>query len=262
MASPVIQAGFTGLLLAACAAVCLGQTDPANSDYSAKVLSSSGQVSVLRDSQPWALSSGDTIQMKQEIVTGPDGSAVFQVSDGSTFEVFPNSTVVFRKNATNWRDLLDVAIGRVKVHIQRWGGQPNFNRVHTPTAVISVRGTIFDVSVDEEELTTTVSVEEGAVDVRHALKGGEPKRVNAGESIQVFKNEPLAAVGIDKLEVARGVIRGIYDALYTAVTRTPSRVGGIPGGGGTGGGTGSGQTPPPPPPTNLPPPPPPPPPAN
>ena len=57
--------------------------------------------------------------------------------------------------------------GRVKVHIQKLGGQPNNNRVTTPTAVISVRGTIFDVSVEDGE-STLVAVEEGLVEVRHA----------------------------------------------------------------------------------------------
>ena len=66
----------------------------------------------------WALVVGDTIQVKQLIITGPDGQATFQVSDGSTFDVYPNSRVVFRKNAPNWKDLLDVLVGRVKVHIE------------------------------------------------------------------------------------------------------------------------------------------------
>ena len=152
--------------------VSFAQVMPTPADMAAKVLDMTGRVSVLRDSEEWALNVGDSVQVKQVIVTGPDGFARFQVSDGSTFDVYPNSTVTFRNNAPNWRDLLDVFVGRVKIHIQKWGGQPNPNRIHTPTAVISVRGTIFDVSVDPDNETTLVAVEEGAVDVRHALKGG------------------------------------------------------------------------------------------
>jgi hypothetical protein len=37
--------------------------------------------------------------------------------------------------------------------------------VITPTAVISVRGTTFDVSVDHDSVATLISVEEGVVDV-------------------------------------------------------------------------------------------------
>ena len=59
------------------------------------------------------------------------------------FEVYPNSNVTFRNNPGNWRDLLDVWVGKIKVHIQKLGGQPNPNTVHTPSAIISVRGTDF-----------------------------------------------------------------------------------------------------------------------
>jgi hypothetical protein len=248
-------------LAAAIAAVAMAtgasaQILPPAPELAAKVLKLTGQVSVLKDSEPWALNIGDSVQVMQVIVTGPDGYAQFEVSDGSTFEVYPNSNVVFRKNPTNWRDLLDVFVGRVKVHIQKWGGQPNPNRIHTPSAVISVRGTTFDVTVDPEDDTTTVSVEEGQVDVRHALKGGETKVLNPGESIQVYKTQPLASRMIDKGAIAQRVLQALNDALYTMSTtsRLPGR---LPGG--SDGGGGSGQTqplpaPPPPPPPAPPPP--------
>ena len=231
---------------------------PAPTDMAAKVMKLTGQVSVLRDSQPWALNIGDAVQVKQVIVTGPDGYAQFQVSDGSTFEVYPNSSVIFRKNPPNWRDLLDVFVGRVKIHIQKWGDQPNPTRIHTPTAVISVRGTTFDVSVDRDDDTTIISVEEGTVDVRHALKGGETKTLNAGETLSISRTQPLATRLIDKGAVAQRVIRALADALYTAGTNTSNGPGlKLPGGGGGA----SGQTgppipaPPPPPPPTAPPPP-------
>ena len=84
----------------------------------------------------------------------------------------PAPTSSFRKNPGSLRDLLDLFVGRIKVHIQRLGGEPNPNRIMTPTAMISVRGTIFDVSVNDDDETTIVSVEEGSVEVRHALKPG------------------------------------------------------------------------------------------
>jgi hypothetical protein len=230
---------------------------PSPPEMAAKVLTLTGQVSVLRDAEPWALNVGDSVQVKQVIVTGPDGYATFQVSDGSTFEVFPNSNVVFRKNPPNWRDLLDVFVGRVKIHIQKLNGQPNPNRVHTPTAVISVRGTTFDVAVNSDDETTLVSVEEGTVDVRHALQPGASKTLNAGESIEIFRNEPLAAHFVDKGVIAQRVIRGLADAAYTIVTNGPRGIGRT--GTGTGTGLGQGQTkplPPPPPPPPAPPPPP------
>ncbi len=165
------RCAFGWLLMAATAVVCFAQMAPSDStDYAAKVITLTGQVSVLKDNQPWALNPGDSVQVRQIIISGPDGHASFQVSDGSTFEVFPNSTVVFRKNVPNWRDLLDVLVGRVRVHIQKLGNQPNPNRIYTPTAVISVRGTTFDVAVTDQDESTVVEVEEGEVAVQHALR--------------------------------------------------------------------------------------------
>jgi len=43
-------------------------------------------------------SSRQSCSAEQIIVTGADSYAQFQVSDGSTFEVFSNAKVVFRDN--------------------------------------------------------------------------------------------------------------------------------------------------------------------
>ena len=187
----------------------------------AKVITLNGQVSVLRDDSPWVLNVGDSIQPRQIVITGPDGFAVFQVSDGSTFEVFPNARVVFRENPGSWRDLLDVLLGRVKVHIQKLGGQPNYNRVRTPTAVISVRGTVFDVAVEDEDDTTLISVEEGQVGVQHLLKPGPERILNEGESIRVYRNQALASAAVDKNAAIRALLQRAEQALYEIVYRTP-----------------------------------------
>jgi hypothetical protein len=195
-----------------------------------------GRVSVLRDSQELALDVGDLVQVRQLIITGPDGHALFQVSDGSTFEVFANSQMIFRKNPPNWADLLDVFLGRVRVHIEHLGNKPNPNRVITPAAVISVRGTTFDITVEDDESTTLVEVEEGQVEVQHRLlPQSNPLILNPGEQKRVYKNEPLADNWIQKGTVVRQALRMIVDAVSTYATRTP-KIGGL---GGSGGGSAS-----------------------
>src|SRR5580698_1640428 len=208
--------GFgSGLLIAASLAFCQAQILPSYPEGAAKVISLTGQVSVLRDAQPWALNIGDSVQARQVIVTGPDGFAKFQVSDGSTFEVYPNSNVVFRKNPPNWGDLLDMLAGRVRIHIQKFGERPNPNRILTPTAVISVRGTTFDVSVNDEDEATLVEVEEGIVDVRHAMLGGNTKTLNSGESIRVYRDVPIAQGRFNKGAIAERILRAMVDAAST-----------------------------------------------
>jgi len=238
------------LLLAVVSMVCSAQIPFFDSTgYAAKAMTVTGQVSVLKDSQPWAISVGDAVQVQQLIFTGSDGHAMFQVSDGSTFEVYPNSRVVFRKNPGNWKDLIDLLVGRVRVHIEHFGNQPNPNRILTPTAVISVRGTTFDVSVDDDDETTLVEVEEGTVEVRHALLPSDnPKVLSTGESIRVYKSQPIARRMLDKGAVWQRIIRAAADAVNTIGTRTPGTSGGAGSPGGTVGDTGSSAPPPPPPP--------------
>lgn len=246
-------------LLLLAAGLCSAQIPflaPANS--AAKVTRLTGQVSVMKDSYPWALQVGATIQPQQLILTGADGYAEFQVSDGSTFEVFPNSKVIFRNNSASLKDLVDMIIGRIRVHIEKIGGQPNPNSVTTPTAVISVRGTTFDVVVDDADESTLVAVTEGLVEVQHKLKpSGKSRFVGANEVLRVYKDQPLAQRGIDKGIVADRVFRGLSDAIVT-IMRSPRGGTGVPGGAGGGAGPtlpgdSRGSEPPPPPPPPPPP---------
>lgn len=233
----------------------------------ARLIAATGRVSVLRDSTAWALEVGDEVRPQQIIVTGPDGFARFQLADGSIFEVYPNSRATFRSNPGDWRHLVEVWLGRLKFRIQRLNGLPNPHRVDTPTAVISVRGTVFDVEVDGQDETTLVVVDEGQVAVQHKLlPRGEPRLLNAGEWIRVFKNQPLAQKSVDKGSLLRGALRAMADAFYTLIYDTPASRSGAPvpsagGGAGAGGGLpgdrGPSTPPPPPPPDPEGPPPPP-----
>ena len=168
----------------------------------ARVLVADGSVSVVREGVEWALFAGNEVAVGELIVSGEDGYAHLEVADGSSFTVYSNSQVVFRKNPGSLKDLLDLFIGRVKVHIQRLSGAPSRERIFTPTAVISVRGTVFDVSVDENE-TTIVTVDEGLVGVQHRLlPGNEQIPVAAGQSLTIFRDTPLAEAGVDKARAA------------------------------------------------------------
>lgn len=232
-------------------------------DAAARVVAREGAVSIVKGASLWAIDSGDLVQAGTVVVTGPDGYAKFEVSGGSTFEVYPNSRATFRNNPGNWRDLVDVWLGRIRVHIQSLGGQPNPNRVQTPTAIISVRGTIFDVSVTDDDETTVVAVWSGQVAVSHRLmpREGDPKVLSAGEELTVFRNAPLAqGRRFDRIRAAQYAA----EAIWQIMLRGP-RIGGGGGAGGappSGGGTplpGDTEAKPPPPPPSEPPPPPPPP---
>ena len=193
------------------------------------VVVQSGDVSMMKDTSGYRkpLVPCSFVSQQQVIKTGPDGYAKFQVSDGSTFEVFPNSEVTFRKTY-GIGDLLNVWMGKVKVYIQHLPGIPNPNNVTTPTALISVRGTIFDVDVQDDG-ATFVTLDEGLVDVRHLRVLSPIVRLNPGESVQVLPNTPLAALPRDKGVILRQVLRGLEDAVRQAVYQrsgSPGNVGG------------------------------------
>jgi ferric-dicitrate binding protein FerR (iron transport regulator) len=201
---------------------------PVEINGAAKLLSFTGQISVLRSDYAWALNVGGIVNRQEVIVTGPDGWGVFQVADGSKFEVFPNSRIVFRANQGDWKDLLEVFLGKVRVQIEHFGGLPNNNKVHTPSAVISVRGTIFTVEVDEQSESTFVLDEEGSVAVRHALVRMDEERVLiAGESLRVYRNTPLGKAVFDKGGFMQRAVHAASDAFYQAALNARNGTGTI-----------------------------------
>jgi len=251
----------TAVLAVVMAGLCLGSSRPlraqsfSDSTAAATVVVATGQVSVIRGETLWALFPDQAVRVGETIVTEEDGYAELQVADGSRFYVFPNSRAVFRKNPGSLRDLVDVFLGRVRFEIQKLtGGEPRY-RIFTPTAVISVRGTMFDVDVDQDE-TTVVAVDEGVVAVTHRLLPSNNELIiGAGESLVIHAGTPLAKAGVNKAKAVRVASDMARTAAY--IWGRIGRGGSSPGSGsipgGTGGGTGGGlpgdeQAPEPPPP--------------
>ena len=190
------------------------------------------------------------------------GTPSFQVSDSSTFEVYPNSNLVFRKNAWNVRDMIDLLVGRIRVHIEHLGNVSESEpHPDADSGDFEVRGTTFDVTVDENDAETTmVEVEEGLVEVRHALLPSDsPKMLGPGDSIKVYKSQPIAGGRIDKGVILRYAVNAMKDMANMMAMRANRGIGGVggsSGGSGSGSGvgdSGKGQAPPPPPPPPPPP---------
>ena len=223
-------------------------------DGAARVISLTGQVAMVRNGDLWSIHNSDIIPAGQEIVTGPDGHAQMELQDGSHFEVFPGSRVIFHSNRGNWRDLLDIFLGKDKVHIQKLGGRPNNQRVHSPTALIAVRGTTFEVVVESSN-ATVVSVVEGLVEVSNRVRPGDAILLKDGESVRVISTEPLSPPRVSKMNVFGKVLQQALDRTLelcrtvgcTGSGKAPTP-GGTPAPGGsptptpTGGTNGSGNT--------------------
>lgn len=187
------KAGVQALAAVFLSAAAANAQDPILQVYEAQATVVTGQVTRIRDEQPWAVSRGERVPVRQTITTGPDGYAHFEVKGGSSFDVFANSRVVFRENTASAGDLLDVLSGRVRIHLEPTPGQSQ-QRVFCPVAVVGAhrQGATFAIAVDEDD-TARIDVFEGEVAVQHTLlPRNEPTLVRAVDAILVKKDEPIS----------------------------------------------------------------------
>jgi hypothetical protein len=190
--------------------------DPAATEaYQAYVTAADGQVSIQRDEQPWAITSGQRVPIQRFITTGSDGYARFEVKGGSNFEVFANSRLVFRQNASTAGDLLDVLAGRVRIHFNPGPGQPQ-QRVFCPIATVTaLNPATIGLAIDEDD-NVRIDVLEGEVLVQHKLlPRSAPTLVRAVDAILVEKNEQISR-RLDRGTLYRYAIKPLHD-LFSAI---------------------------------------------
>ncbi len=158
----------------------------------AELRSASGAEFVVIDSSLPTLDIGD------EIRTGPGGSMTLELPDGSYVVVSENTTLTIERFwGSDLKNLMRVVLGKARFFIQRWGGRPNLYRVNTPTALIAVRGTTFEVSVDKSQ-TTEVYCFDGRVTVESAGLSDREVILEAGRKTLVLAGQyPLTPVEID-----------------------------------------------------------------
>ena len=173
--------------------VLTGSSAQAQGLVSAKILSSEGPVEIRRRSQGQptitrikyhvsdALNAGDVIKTK----TG--GRLVLGLTDGSQAVISENTTVEIEDLSRSPRTIFNVLRGKTRIKIEKVGGRPNPYRVNTPTAVIAVRGTLFDVIVKEKE--TQVFVHEGEVVVSNLLRPDQTVVLTGGQKTRVRQDQ-------------------------------------------------------------------------
>lgn len=161
---------------------------------SAKITAIEGQVEIQRNSanQPIpvkiAFKVDDRLSAGDKIITGKNGRLVLGLSDGSQAVIAPKTIVVIQDLSQSPRTLFEVLKGKTRIQIEKLGGQPNPYRVNTPTAVIAVRGTIFDVVVNDSD--TEVFLHEGQVAVTNLNLPNQPIILSAGQTTRVFLQRP------------------------------------------------------------------------
>jgi len=135
------------------------------------------------------LAMAQAVQAGDEIRTGSGASVILTVPDASYMVVSENSRLIVDDFwSGNFKSIMSLMLGQVRFYIQRMGGRPNPYSVRTPTALIAVRGTIFDVIVDDSQfaevrcLDGRVTVENIALSDREViLEQGFKTIVRPGE---------------------------------------------------------------------------------
>ena len=129
----------------------------------------------------------DQLQAGDRIVTGLRGRLVLGLTDGSQAVVGEQTVVEVRDLGSSPRELFHVLRGKTRVYIEKLGGRPNPYRINTPTAIIAVRGTLFDVIVTTND--TEVFVHDGEVAVSSLQAPEQMVLLSAGQMTRVRRGQ-------------------------------------------------------------------------
>lgn len=161
---------------------------------SARILNSSGPVEIQRRSQGQASVLKITYRVNDELLAGDviktygGGRLVLGLADGSQAIIGEKTTLEIADLSKSPRTIFNVLRGKTRVKIEKVGGRPNPYRVNTPTTVIAVRGTLFDVLVTEKE--TQVFVHEGEVAVSNFARPEAQVFLAPGQRTRVQLTQP------------------------------------------------------------------------
>ena len=127
---------------------------------------------------------GQVLPADTVLDTGEGRLVLVLRTDESEIIVQPHTRLVVKEPAPGKWDALEILLGRVRAYIRkRTGGAPPF-QMGTPSAVIAVRGTRFDVEVNGRGVSE-VDVFDGLVEVASSTIPGSSVLVSPGFSTRV-----------------------------------------------------------------------------
>jgi hypothetical protein len=174
-----------GIALLCTCAVSQQATPAVSAPYAGATISDfKGKVSIQLPAQAFSSPLRGEVLPPDTTVSTDEGRLLLKLSDGSDVLVRPYTKLLLKQPETNGWKYFQIVLGRVRTQIQkRLGGSPAF-QIGTPSAVISVRGTKFDVEVDRRGFTQ-VDVDEGVVELEAVTGRGESVMITAGFSSRV-----------------------------------------------------------------------------
>jgi hypothetical protein len=161
---------------------------------SAHVVVVEGEVVVhdvlLRQDKP--LAGGEKLNVKDEITTGDNASAVIEFKDGSRV-LLQNNTKLILKKMEQYPDsnLIETQMflerGRINTEVPEKSKGKSVFKIQTPSASTAVRGTFLRTEADDVQQNMLVEVIRGRVAV---IGSNAEKQVPAGYGIAVEKGQP------------------------------------------------------------------------
>lgn len=159
---------------------------------SAQVSFIQGQSQLFRNKELIALTPSTILVLGDEVRTGDKGSATVLFADGSEMVLFKNTIVSFdHLSAYGETGMVDTRVrvlqGKVETNAQKNKGPGSRLDISTPSAISSVRGTVYRVSNTEENIST-VEVLEGTVEVA-GEKPDNSIKVAIGQGTRIEKGQ-------------------------------------------------------------------------
>jgi prepilin-type processing-associated H-X9-DG protein len=204
-----------------------------------KISSVSGDVQVLRSGSTESVKATNGIELAvgDTITTGSNGSANLTFFDGSVMEIKANSEILVNELSTASTGSTTVSlmeqVGSTINRIGKLVDSTSKYEVETPAAVAVVRGTVYDMLVQQNG-TTTLKSEEGSVSFTasgvtvtvnkgfqsSAAMGGTPSTPSAITTVTPTKTPTATATYGQTLGDIYGVGRSIGDVKFDQVMTT------------------------------------------
>ncbi len=164
-----------------------------------KIISIKGDAGFLHGNDDWQeLSEGQQLTASDQIHTGPESEVTMELISPAFARSNLHGHIVVIKSLTQikmrqFSDPKDInkielllKIGEIKAQIHRQETIRVDFSIKTPTATMSVRGTIFTVRHVEATQVTTTGVEEGTVLVTPTNTSLKPFQLQAGHQVEIF----------------------------------------------------------------------------
>ncbi len=165
-------------------------------NYIAKAKLVKGKVYIIKleTKKKTRLKINQKIPMNSEIITSPNSTAILFLKGGALVEIKEKSILRLNKSFINKNNTsLSLIKGRSKFKIRKLLKNSKFN-VYTPTAVVGVRGTEYEIQLADDG-SLGVNVDDGKIAVE---SDKENKVLNKNSSAEVDLENPAVIVGKKK----------------------------------------------------------------